>query len=396
MALRISAGSTAAHLCVDGLSKRYGHFSPIVVDQVSFTIAQGEFFGLLGPSGSGKTTILNLIAGFEEPTGGSISLAGRDITYERADRRSVGLVFQDYALFPTMSAWENIAFALHLRGRGDEALQKAARELLALVRMEGHETKMPRELSGGQQQRIAIARALAAEPKLLLLDEPLSNLDTRLRTSVRKELQRVLRMAGATVILVTHDRDEAFTLCDRVGVLHKGLLKQVGDPVSLYRDPLDRQLAEFLGEANFLPVDFVEGVADESSSSGDRLVAVRARGFDPGEGRAIWRARPARSSEPPAPGTVMELMVRPERIRIHPSHSTPDLDSGTNSALARVKEIVHVGPEVRLTLALGDIEIESRRYEGVRDAVAAGDSVAISWHAEDGLLFSNAPSASEQ
>jgi len=236
-------------ICVHGVSKAYGEV-PAVRD-TQLCVERGELVALLGPSGCGKTTLLRLIAGFERPDSGEIMLDGRLVASPRGvvppERRRVGMVFQDYALFPHLSVAENIAFGVPRRER-----RRRLPELLEVVDLEGYERRYPHELSGGQQQRVALARALAPAPSLVLLDEPWSNIDPLLRTAMRDDLAAILRQVGVTVVLVTHDREEAFSLADRIALMRHGTIVQSGSPEALYLQPTDRWAAEFVGAGNFM------------------------------------------------------------------------------------------------------------------------------------------------
>ncbi len=242
-------------LSLDSVVKQFPGSEIPAVNCVSVTLSQGELLGLLGPSGCGKTTLLRLIAGFEQPQRGEIFIAGQLVS--RADfccppeARGVGMVFQDYALFPHLTTLENVAFGLR-RQKRREPLQRA-REMLALVGLESLERRYPHELSGGQQQRVALARALAPSPALVLLDEPLSNLDVQVRLKLRQEMREILRHAQTSAILVTHDQEEALSVCDRVAVMRQGSIEQEGSPDQLYSRPATRFVAEFITQANFLP-----------------------------------------------------------------------------------------------------------------------------------------------
>jgi iron(III) transport system ATP-binding protein len=245
-------------VAVNDVCKRFG--SVQAVDGATLAVDPAEFVALLGPSGCGKTTLLRLIAGFEHPDAGEVELAGCAVAGRRwvpPDRRRVGVVFQDYALFPHLTVAQNIGFGVPRRER-----RRAVAQLLPLVRLEGYESRYPHELSGGQQQRVAVARALAPRPSLVLLDEPWSNIDPLLRASVRDELAAILRAAGVTVLLVTHDREEAFSLADRVALMRAGRIVQAGSAEDLYLEPIDRWAAEFTGAGNFLPGRIRNGVVD--------------------------------------------------------------------------------------------------------------------------------------
>jgi len=233
-------------VCVHGVSKLFG--TTRAVERAELCVEQGEFLALLGPSGCGKTTLLRLIAGFEEPDAGEICIAGTRVNGVAPEKRRAGMVFQDYALFPHLTAAGNVGFGLP---RSERAAR--VRELLAVVGLEGYEHRYPHELSGGQQQRVALARALAPSPAIVLLDEPWSNIDPLRRESMRDELAGILRSIGVTVLLVTHDREEAFSLADRIAVMRDGTIVQADSPEELYGAPVDRWTAGFVGAGNFLP-----------------------------------------------------------------------------------------------------------------------------------------------
>ena len=248
-----------ALICCHDVSKRFGAVQ--AVDDARLCIERGEFVALLGPSGCGKTTLLRLIAGFEEPDAGEIRVAERPVAgggvWVPPERRKVGMVFQDYALFPHLTVAENVAFGLP---RSERKARVPA--VLALVDLCGHGDRYPHELSGGQQQRVALARALAPKPELVLLDEPWSNIDPHLRSSMRDELARILRAIHVTVVLVTHDREEAFSLADRIALMRDGTVVQEGTPEQVYTAPATRWAAEFVGAANFLRGRFADGVVE--------------------------------------------------------------------------------------------------------------------------------------
>jgi spermidine/putrescine ABC transporter ATP-binding subunit len=264
----------APALSVRRLRKSFG--TVVAVDDVSLDAAPGEFLSLLGPSGCGKSTLLRMVAGLVEPDGGEIVLAGEDITRVAVHRRNLGLVFQSYALFPHMTVFENVAFGLRRRAVGPAELGPRVERMLELVRLGPLGTRHPRELSGGQQQRVALARALVTEPRVLLLDEPLSNLDALLREEMRVELKRLQERLGTTMIFVTHDQAEALILSDRVVVMEAGRVEQIGRPEEVYRRPATAFVARFLGRANFLAGTVAEtgGPATVVALDGGKLTVM--------------------------------------------------------------------------------------------------------------------------
>jgi iron(III) transport system ATP-binding protein len=269
------------------------------VDDVSFTVDRGELVSLLGPSGCGKTTTLRLIAGFESATSGTIQLAGRDVSRLPPQKRETGMVFQNYALFPHLDVFENVAFGLRTRRAGRADIESRVRRALELVDLAGYGARRVQELSGGQQQRVALARALAPEPPLLLLDEPLSNLDAALRERTRVELRSLLKQLGMTAVFVTHDQDEAFALADRIALLDRGRLQQFGTPDELYRRPANPFVAGFIGRANFIG----------GTIAGTDPVRVSL------PGGVTWDAEPAQDMNVTV-GDVVQIMVRPESLTI--------------------------------------------------------------------------------
>ncbi|WP_088892487.1 ABC transporter ATP-binding protein [Leptolyngbya ohadii] len=244
-------------LRIDRITRQFAPNIPPAVSAVSLDLPLGELLAMLGPSGCGKTTLLRLIAGFETPQSGTIEIAGQTVAgsgkWLPPERRSVGMVFQDYALFPHLTVYQNVAFGLQKHQKPAELVKQRVQESIALVGLEGMEQRYPHQLSGGQQQRVALARALAPYPSLVLLDEPLSNLDIQVRLRLRQELRDILKSAGTTAIFVTHDQEEALSIADRVAVMRQGHLEQIGTPEELYREPTSRFVAEFVTQANFLP-----------------------------------------------------------------------------------------------------------------------------------------------
>src|SRR5947209_13647912 len=246
-------------LALQDLTKRFG--DAIAVDALSLAVEKGEFVSLLGPSGCGKTTTLQMIAGFVEPSAGTINLGGRDLTKIKPAARGLGIVFQSYALFPHMTAAENIAFGLEMRGVAKTEQTKRVADALALVGLAGFADRYPRRMSGGQQQRVALARALVIKPDVLLLDEPLSNLDAKLREEMQVELRAIQRTVGTTTILVTHDQGEAMALSDRIVVMNRGRVEQIARPTEIYQRPASAFVADFLGKINMLPATVAAGTA---------------------------------------------------------------------------------------------------------------------------------------
>ena len=344
---------------LDGVTKRYGG-EAVAVDRVSLDVPQGELLVLLGPSGCGKTTTLRIVAGFVEASEGRVRLGDRDVTDEPPYRRNIGIVFQSFALFPHMTVFENVAFGLRRRRRPEAELRRRVGEMLELVRMEALAQRMPRQLSGGQQQRVALARALAIGPDVLLLDEPLSALDAKLRHEVRQEIKQLQQLSGITTVLVTHDQDEAMSLGDRLAVMNDGRVQQVGPPEALYRRPANRFVAGFIGRGTFL-----EG----------RLA---------GEGRFVTPSGLVLACAAAAAGSAgaTELMIRPEAIEAEAA------DAGTTAAGANVLDAVveratFLGPTVEAALRLptGEMlaaEIPAARLAGLGAAsLAAGAAIRV-------------------
>src|SRR4030081_2472089 len=284
-------------LRIDGVVKRFGGFT--AVDKLSLDIRAGEFFALLGPSGCGKTTLLRMLAGFETPDAGKILLSGADIAQVLPHQRPVNMMFQNYALFPHLSARDNIAFGLKRLGMPRPELDTRVAEMVALVKLEGLEKRKPDQLSGGQKQRVALARSLARRPRVLLLDEPLAALDKKLRESTQAELMELQRRLGMTFVIVTHDQEEAMTVADRIGVMDAGRLEQVASPRELYEAPSSRWIAEFVGDVNL----FEGQVA--SRDAGRLSISTKDAG-------SIVVAEPRQ----PITKTVVSVAIRPEKVKL--------------------------------------------------------------------------------
>ncbi len=344
-----------------GARKTYGQGSTAVtaLDGVSLVIRKGEFFTLLGPSGCGKTTLLKLIAGFESPTSGQILLDGADITFDPPNTRPVNTVFQSYALFPHLSVADNIGFGLRMLGRPRSEVSSTVERMLALVRLEQMADRRPGQLSGGQQQRVALARALAPAPKVLLLDEPLSALDLKLRKEMQLELKRLQIETGITFIFVTHDQEEALTMSDRIGVMQAGHLLQVGDPRAIYTRPANRFVASFIGESNFL----------QGTLSGARMT------LDAGP------ILPVEKGENAAHDGRVTASIRPEQIRI-------SSDAASGGIPATVRSTVYFGTDTHCIAALADgSEITVRLQSPVSGNVGLHPGSEILLTFESGALI---------
>ncbi len=313
-----------------GLTKAFGAFTAL--DAVSLTIGRNEFFTLLGPSGCGKTTLLRLIAGFEQPTAGTLALDGRDVTGDPPYRRPVNTVFQSYALFPHLTVARNIAFGLEMLERPRDEIRATVAEMLRLVRMEHLAERRTAAISGGQQQRVALARALAPRPRVLLLDEPLSALDLKLRKEMQLELKRLQSETGVTFVFVTHDQEEALTMSDRVAVMSEGRILQIGTPREIYDHPAERFVADFIGETNFLNAEIL--------SREGRRVRLRL---------ACGPEAEAELPEGFEPKGAVTVALRPEHVAL----AAPDDPA---AAGAEVRDLIYVGADTQLRLALDNGE----------------------------------------
>jgi spermidine/putrescine transport system ATP-binding protein len=322
------------------------------LDDVSVTIRENEFFTLLGPSGCGKTTLLRLIAGFEFPSAGEILLHGQDIAHLPPDRRPVNTVFQHYALFPHMSVAENVGFGLRMQGRPKDEIGRAVDQALALVKMADYGARRPAQLSGGQQQRVAFARAIAPRPQVLLLDEPLSALDLKLRQAMRSELKTLQRETGITFIFVTHDQEEALTMSDRIAVMSAGKIQQIGAPLDIYESPVNHFVADFIGDSNF-----IEGTIN--TINGDAAVVKTPDGI----------AIAARMNGPHKAGDRIAVALRPEKILL-----------GAGKLKGEVREAVYLGTSTSYVIALGKavtLSVREANDLSGKARFAVGDTVKL-------------------
>jgi iron(III) transport system ATP-binding protein len=312
-------------VALEGIAKRFG--GTLALHGISLSIAEGEFVCFLGPSGCGKTTLLRIIAGLERQNVGRITLAGRDVSRLPPSQRNYGIVFQSYALFPNLTVGRNVGYGLETRRVDRARIESRVDELLELVHLRAHKARYPAQLSGGEQQRVALARALAPSPSLLLLDEPLSALDARVRLSLRNEIKSLQRRLGITTIMVTHDQEEALTMADRIVVMNHGAVEQVGTPVAIYTEPASLFVARFVGHMNLLPA-----IAEERQGWA-RLGAARLR-------HRTGRAYPV--------GTPLTLGIRPEELVL----GAP-ARGGENVLVTRLAAMQFMGAFTRLRLALG-------------------------------------------
>ncbi len=355
-----------AQLELQRLTKRYGEFA--AVHDVTLTVNEGEFLVLLGPSGCGKTTTLRMIAGFVAPTSGAIRLGGREITLLPPWKRNTGLVFQSYALFPHLTVAQNIAFGLEMRRLPRADIEARLAETLRLVRLDGFGERLPRQLSGGQQQRVALARALAIRPDLLLLDEPLSNLDAKLREQVRVEIRELQHELGITTVMVTHDQEEALTMADRLVVMSEGAVRQIGTQRELYERPADRFVAEFVGRSTFLS-GRVEGPGLFRTEGG---LAIQC-------GREVAAGRGS-------------LALRPERLSL----SDQPLAGLDNSLPGKVDLVAYLGAalDVRVRLSASDRVVVQLPNRANGETPTEGATMYVGWPATAGLVFPEAARSS--
>ncbi|HTP07775.1 MAG TPA: ABC transporter ATP-binding protein [Anaerolineae bacterium] len=317
-----------SYLELTSIHKSFSGFT--AVTDFNLSVKPGEFISFLGPSGCGKTTTLRMIAGFEMPTSGAITLAGNDVTYTPANKRNIGMVFQSYALFPNMTVMDNIGYGLRVAGKSKAEIKQRVEEMLRLIHLEDFAKRYPSQLSGGQQQRVALARALAFQPKVLLLDEPLSALDALIRVELRNEIRRIQQQLNITTIYVTHDQEEALSVSDRIVVMNQGKIEQSGTPTEIYNFPRTRFVASFVGTINQLDCTIVNAERGELSYHG-APIRVNLPLRDPN-------------------GAQVKLMLRPEVLR-------PGLNGGYNNLTGRVESVNFLGSTARVLLNLGDTTI---------------------------------------
>ena len=358
-------GALGARVRFDRIEKRYGPVT--AVDEVTLDVAPGEFVTLLGPSGSGKTTTLMMLAGFEVPTAGEIYVDDEPIAAVPPYRRNIGMVFQNYALFPHMTVGENIAFPLQMRKMSRAEIVAQTSQVLELVGLPGYEGRYPRQLSGGQQQRVAVARALVFNPRVLLMDEPLGALDKQLRERLQLEIKELHEQLGVTIIYVTHDQQEALVMSDRIAVMNDGRIEQCGLPTELYDEPMTRFVAAFIGESNF-----IDGVVDHLEGE---CACVEA----PGIGELRAPCRPGIAA-----GTPAALTVRPEKLVA----ATDGVPADMNVVAGEVEDVIFVGEMRRYVVALPGgqrLVLKAQNRSGVQ-AFGRGDPIRVAWNVDDGRI----------
>ncbi len=364
---------------VSGLHKRFGE--QVALHEIDLAIEAQEFVSLLGPSGCGKTTLLRIVAGFEQPTRGKVLIHGSDMTRVPPHKRPTNIVFQRGALFPHMNVAENIGYSLKLQKRSKAQIGERVEEMLALVRLEGLGSRGPTELSGGQIQRAALARALAPEPQVLLLDEPLSALDLKLRQHMQLELRAIHRKLGATFVYVTHDQTEAMVMSDRIAVMNEGRIIQEGTARDIYMRPASVFASDFIGDTNLIP-----GTVLSSSEGSVRLLTAGGATL---EGEA---------SDTLPTGTPVTLSVRPEAVRVSTRHSGTqaapgDIDERSEGLAGEVVEIIYLGNRVRIEVAAADLTVIADLRDEESRAFERGASVMLSWKPMSASVWADAAGA---
>lgn len=357
-------------LSIRGLNKQYGNV--VAIDHVSLEVKKGEFMTFLGPSGSGKSTTLYIVAGFQDPTEGQVLLGGESLLKVQPNRRNIGMVFQRYTLFPHLTVGENVAFPLRVRGKSEAEIANKVDEMLKLVHLKGYQNRMPSQLSGGQQQRVAIARALAYDPPLLLMDEPLSALDKKLREELQFELRRIHQETGVTILYVTHDQEEALRLSDRIAVFNEGRIEQCGTGEDLYERPETKFVAGFIGNSNFLPVKVSQVAAGSAEIS-----------FPDGS-----RGSTASTVTDLKTGGEASLMIRPDRLTLAKEAGA----SADQVALpVTIKDTTFLGDSLYFAAVTPwnqEITVRTPMISANPHEFSIGDQVFAKWHAEKSQIFS--------
>jgi spermidine/putrescine ABC transporter ATP-binding subunit len=338
---------------LDGVKKRFGDVK--AVNGIDLSVEEGTFLTLLGPSGCGKTTTLRMIAGFEEPTEGSVIIDGEDVSSTPPYDRPTSMVFQNFALFPHKSVGENVAFGLKMRGVDAETRERRAAEMLEMVELGGYEDRRIDELSGGQQQRVALARALITEPTVLLLDEPLGALDLQLRRNMQIELKNLQTELGTTFVYVTHDQEEALTMSDQIAVMNDGRLEQLGTPTEIYEHPETEFVADFIGDTNLLEGKYVEADGARKVSTGDIEIPVESNGKF-------------------ADGDSVSVSIRPEKIHFG--------DGGTEFS-GTVEDVIYQGNIAKIHVTVGGRELVVEKHVDQTDGIPqVGDDVGLTWESD--------------
>ena len=348
-------------LVIENITKRYGNF--IAVDNVNLKVKNGEFLTLLGPSGSGKSTILMMVAGFQSPTLGSILLNGENILTKPSHKRNIGVAFQNYALFPHMTVFDNIAFPLRMRKLSKKNIEDKVKGVLDQVELSKFRSRYPKELSGGQQQRVSLARAIVYNPPILLLDEPLGALDKKLRENMQLEIKHLHESIGITMVYVTHDQGEALTMSDRIAVLNSGRIEQLGTPVELYEKPRNKFVADFIGDTNLI----INMTVEETNDDCIKLVS-------PSGLKIHLPHKPSKVSN------KYNVAIRPERIKI-----LRLLDKQNNSFEVEIKEVIYLGESIKykvITKTLEELTVSVTNELGMKK-YKRGDKIFIGWDEED-------------
>ena len=387
-----------SQVTIDHVSKRFGDF--VALDDINFTIKPGEFFSLLGPSGCGKTTLLRIIAGFESPDDGVVLFDDKNVIPLSPDKRESNTVFQTYALFPHMTVYENVAFSLRLKKLPKDEIDKKVREYVHLVQLDQHINKKPNQLSGGQKQRVAIARALINEPKVLLLDEPLSALDAKLRANLLIDLDRLHDQIGITFIYVTHDQSEALSVSDRIAVMNAGHVLQIGTPYEIYESPATQFVAQFIGETNLFDAEVVDCVPHKDAAGNDDFMATLSvpelgkqapLATDTEAEAALDRFMQVTDYEHTDKGQKVAFTIRPEKIRITLEPPATGGRTDINVFSGVVEEPIYSGFQSKFYVKLDTgkiIKVFKQHTDYMDDGpvIQWKDKVYVSWSAEDAYI----------